>query len=227
MNEMGLALSGPVGVSGAFLIDKKRFSEIHKLSAEYSRLRSRLAEVLYKLRCCNDSEWLSSFENRYLRLKRDPKRELIELTDRLEIEKAALAARVAESRKRLLQLEPTALDLNYSLVGASSAYGAPFTRPASKRERNPAIEARNKVIDCLLHLPNDLAICKAWDDQFPATQDRPAPQFPDRWFERFGVKSFVEAYFKAPHLVHTLIGKRRRLQSTCVTSEPYSTLPTA
>jgi hypothetical protein len=217
MNEMGLALSGPVGVSGAFLVDKKRFSAIQKLSVDYSRLSSRLAEVQYKLRCCNDSEWLASFENRCRRLKRDPERELVELADSLEIEKAALTTKVAESRLKLLQLEPTALDLNYSLVGASSQYGAPFTRPASKRERNPALEARNKVIDCLLHLLNDLAICKALDEEFPPTKDRPASQFPNRWFVRLGVKSFEEAYCKCPHLVHTLIWKRRRLQSTCVT----------
>lgn len=218
MNEMGLALSGPVGVSGAFLIDKERFSEIQKLSAEYSRLSSRLAEVLYKLRCCNDPQWFISLENRCRRLKRDSKQELVELVDVLEIEKAALTTKVAESRRKLLQLEPTALDLNHTLVGASSQYGAPLTRPASKRERNPAIEARNKVIDCLLHLPNDLAICKALDEEFPPPKDRPASQFPNRWFVRLAVKSFEEAYCKCPHLVHTLIWKRRRLQSACVTS---------
>jgi hypothetical protein len=209
MNETGLALSAPVGVSGAFLVDKKLFSEIQKLSAEYLRLSSRLAEVLYKLRCCNDPQWFISFENRCRRLKRDPERELVELADSLEIEKAALTAREEETRQKLLQLEPTALDLSHTLAGAASQYRAPFT--ASKREKNPAIEARNKVIDCLLHLPNDLAICIALDEEFPPTKDRPASQFPNRWFVRLGVKSFEEAYRKCPHLVHTLIWKRRRL----------------
>lgn len=213
MNDMGLVLSVPVGVSGAFLVDKKRFSEIQKLSIEFSRLSSRLAEVQYKLRRCNDSEWLASFEDRCRRLKRDAKRELVELADSLETEKATLTAKAEEIRQKLLQLEPTALDLNHTLVGASSQYGTPFTKPASKRERNPAIEARNRVIDCQLHLPND-AICEVLDEEFPPLKDRPASQFPNSWFERLGVMSFKEAHCKCPHLVHTLIWKRRKLQST-------------
>ena len=71
------------------------------------------------------------------------------------------------------------------------------------------VAARNKVIDGLLHLPN-LAICKALDDEFPPTKERPAPQFPDSWFREFGIKFFAEAYNNCPRLVNTMIWRRRK-----------------
>ena len=49
MNEAGLELSVPMGVSGAFLYDQPRFAEIRKLCAEYRRVDSRLHDVEYEL----------------------------------------------------------------------------------------------------------------------------------------------------------------------------------
>jgi hypothetical protein len=214
-------------VSGKFLCDKETFSEIRKLFAEFRGLSSKLGKVEYDLRCFDDPEWIASFEKQCQRLKRDPKRQLIARADSLETQKAALASQIDEVRHKLLLLEPTALDIRHSLVGAPAQYWHPLPSPKRRKEKNAAVEARNAAIDCLLHLPNDLAICKALDDEFPPTQDRPAPQLPNSWFERFGVKSFVEAYRKCPHCVHTMIGKRRGLQSPHITSVPHFTAPTS
>ena len=213
MSEMGLDLSVPVGVSGAFLCDRARFYEIRELLTEFDRSNSRLSEVEYGLLCCNDPQWLAKFEGRCRQLNRDLEQELVKRAESLEAEKKSLTERIAELRQKLLALEPSALQVHTTLVGPSILYPQPLLNSGPRKERNAAVAARNAAIDCYLQLPNDLAICEALDDEFPPTKDRPAPQFPDPWFQKFGVKSFVEAYYKCPHLVHTLIGKRRTRQS--------------
>ena len=105
MNETGLDLGVPVGVSGAFLYDKLRFSEIQKLSTEFYRLNSQVGEMESKLLYCNDPQWLHSFERRCCRLGLDPKQELIAQADSLETRKAVLTEQMDEVRQKLLALE--------------------------------------------------------------------------------------------------------------------------
>ena len=227
MENTGLELSAPVGVSGKFLCDKEKFSDILKHFIEFRRLNLKLGKVEYELRCFGDPEWIASFEKQCQRLKRDPKRQLVHRADSLETEKAALTSQIEEVRKKLLLLEPTALDTRHTVVGAPEQYWYPLPSPKRPKEKNAAVEARNAAIDCLLDLPNDLAICKALDDDFPSTKDRLAPQLPNSWFEKYGAKSFVQAYYKCPGLVHTMIWRRRRRQSPHVTSIPHFTAPTS
>jgi hypothetical protein len=212
MDDMTLDLTFPFGVSGAFLMNENRFLEIHRMTEEFSLLSLRLQEVEAKIGNCSNSQWLISFRKQCHRLRRDHKRKLVELADSLEIEKSTLTAKKDETRQKLLRLEPTALDSS-TLARASYHNPFPFVHQKQTRGKNTAVEARNAAIDCLLHLPNNRTICEHLDDEFPPTKDRPAPQFPDPWFRKFGVMSFVEAYHKCPHLVHSMIGKRRREQS--------------
>jgi hypothetical protein len=209
--QMGLNLSVPIGVSGAFLTDKARFSEIRQLFTEYSLLIERLAKAQHGLHNCMHPEWLFSFGNRCRRLRLDPNQELVEQERKLSIERTELTIGIEEVRRQLLQLEPRALDACHTMVGALPFLSHRRDLQESKRQgrKTPAVEARNSVIDCHLKLPN-LGICQELDGEFPYT-DRPAPQFPDNWFRCFNVKSFLEAYEhgECSRLVQTMISKRR------------------
>jgi len=64
MSETGLDLSTQVGVSGAFLRDESRFSEIRDLFDKYDRVVSKLGEIECELAGCNDPRWLEAFRVR-------------------------------------------------------------------------------------------------------------------------------------------------------------------
>jgi len=138
----------------------------------------------------------------------DAKQELVVRARALEAEKRSLCEQRDELKEKLDKMDPSALQVHTSLAGAR-ALCSPQRDLTATRAKDASIAARNKAIDCLLHLSN-LAICKALDDMFRPPH---APQFPDSWFRICGAKSFVEAYHECPHLVHTLISKRRRRQS--------------
>jgi hypothetical protein len=209
--QTGLDLCVPIGVSGAFLTDKTQFSEIRKLFAEHSLLIQKLATVALELQSINHPEWLTWFEKRCQRLKLDSKQALVERERKLCVEKTDLTIRKAEVQRKLLQLEPRALDTCHTLVGVAPflRYGDDFQESKGLGRKSPGVEARNSVIDCHLNLSN-CGVCQELDDEFPHT-DRPAPQFPENWFRRFDVKSFVEAldHSECSRLVRTMISKRR------------------
>jgi hypothetical protein len=210
MNDQGLELAVPVGVSGAFLRDRKRFEEIRKFRAEFNRSCSMLLETEQKLDLSVDPEWLTAFEQRCNRRKRNLEMALIDEAKSLEEQRTELAARKEEARQKLLELEPHAMDdVRYSLVGCPSQNPYFGVGRTQRRQANPDVKTRNEAIDCLLDLPV-LGICKWLDDTFPHSGN-PAPQFPDTWFKRFGVSTFEQAYNnkKCKHLVRTMISKRR------------------
>lgn len=213
MNEPDLELSVPVGVSGAFLRDKNRFAEIRRLYSEFNHLCSMLEDIERKLHSCNDPEWLTAFERRCLRLKRDAETALVAEESKLQTRRAELASSKEETRQKLLELEPSALDVHHTLGGSSRYLNPPVERRRQKQV-SPEVGTRNKAIDSLLHLSN-LGICKELDDMFPYS-DRPAPQLPHAWPGRFDVKTFEEAYENkvCRHLVHTMISKRRKLSQS-------------
>jgi hypothetical protein len=209
MNEQGLELAVPVGVSGAFLRDRNRFEEIRKLRTEFNRLCSMHLETERKLDLFLDPEWLTAFEQRCKRLKRNLEIALIDEDERLERQSTELAARKEEARQRLLELEPNALDVRHLLVGCPSQCPIFPVKRTQQRRTNPEVKTRNEAIDCMLHL-SDLGICGELDDLFPKSE-RPAPQLLDSWVQRFGVTTFVEAYEneECKHLVHSMFSKRR------------------
>jgi len=206
MEEVTLNLAVPIGVSGAFLYDMERFLEIRRLSAELRSVQAELYEVEARLLSCNDPEGLSRFGNACQRKKCDPKEALPALTQKLEADRARLKAQMEELRLNLLKLEPTLHLTMHSLVEPPSPLQ--LAPRATHRRQDPAVAARNAVIDAYLDQP-DLAICEILDQEFPRT-DGPAPELPDSWFRDFGVKTFIEAYKKCPNRVHKMISVRRR-----------------
>lgn len=209
MYESGLDFSAPVGVSGLFLSDDARFLEIRNLLVELDRLNLRLNKTEYDLACCNDPKWLDAFRERCRRSNRDAKQDLVLHAAGLETEKRSLIEKIDQLKQKLLELEPSALQVHTSLAGARALCLPVPSDVTPTRVKDPNVASRNKAIDCLLHLRN-FAICKELDDMFPPPH---APQLLDGWFRRFGVKSFVEAYRKCPRLVHAMIGRRRKLKS--------------
>jgi hypothetical protein len=203
MNET-VDVTFPVGVSGMFLRDKVKFSQLDSLFAELSSARKRLSDAEAQLRNCNHPAWLISFEKRCRRLKREPKQELISLVCKLEAEKIVLQATINDVRHKLRQLEPTAFDTITTLAGLH----LPMAVPARRRMPNPDVIARNAVIDA--HLDHsDFAICQILDVEFSSSNGRIAAGLPDSWEIEYGVLTFCEAYHQCPQLVHTLISKRR------------------
>ena len=206
MGGTTLSLAVPIGVSGAFLHDPGRFIEIHRLSAEFGKVKARLEEVEVRLRNCNEPEWLFRFGKTCERKKGNPKEELPALAEKLEADRARLRAQMEELQLKLREFEPTLNLTTHSLVETASALQlAP--RP-TQRMQQPEVAARNAVVDAHLDDPNP-AICEILDQEFPYT-DRPASELPDLWFRDFGVKTFVEAYKKCPNRVQKLISVRRR-----------------
>lgn len=163
MEETIPSLAVPIGVSGAFLHDTGRFIEIRRLSAELFKVRAQLQEVEARLLSCNDPEWLFRFGNTCQRNKRDPKEELPALTEKLEADRARLKARMEELRLKLLELEPTLHPTMHSLVEPPSL--VQLAPRATHRRQDPAMAARNAVIDSYLDHP-DLAICEILDLEF-------------------------------------------------------------
>jgi hypothetical protein len=212
MNEEGLELSVPLGISGAFLRDRVRFTALRDLLKKFNHLGRLVYETEQKLDSINDPEWLSVFERR-----RKPV-ELAELEITLKLEADGLEKRLVDFTaerndlcQEILRLEPHAFDVRRSLVGCYPHF--PFAYDGLKRraEPNPEVKARNAVIDCFLG-QTDSGICGELDEAFPKLPDRPARQFPDTWFLRFGITTFVEAYEdeRCRPLVHAMISKRRR-----------------
>jgi len=195
----------PIGVSGVFLQDKQKFSQLASFFAELWSSKRQLQKVELQLLCCNDLTWLSSFENRCRRLKRDPDRGLVSLVAKLETEKDAFQATVTKVRCKILKLEPTALDTVTTMAGA---YLPLTVAPAKRRMPKPDIIARNAVIDSMLN-HSDFAICQLLDVEFPSNNERPAAGLPDSWEVDYSVLTYCEAYQQCPQLVHTLISKRR------------------
>lgn len=211
MNEQGLELTVPMGVSGAYLLDKARFGQIRIAWRTFYRLRSALLEVEQKLQRCHDPEWLTAFGQRCGRSKSNPEEALTEQVNRLGRQRMTLEAEKEEARSKLLALEPRALDGYQTLAAGSLPYLHLPPRPARRILRNPAAKSRYEVIDCFLDLPNK-TIAYELDAAFPFF-DRPSPQLPEPWFEKYGVRTFKEAYGhkKCKHLLISMISKRRRL----------------
>ena len=194
------SLAVSIGVSGAFLCDVERFHKIRRLSAELRTVRAQLCEVEARLRNCNDPDWLFRFGNACQRRRCDPKESFPALAEKLGADRVRLGAQMEELRRKLLELEPTFPLTAHSLLQ--------FGPRATRRMKDPAVAARDAVIDARLDHPAP-AICEILDQEFPFT-GRPAPELPDRWFRDFGVKTFVQAYRKCPNRVRKMISVRRR-----------------
>lgn len=205
MDDSTLDLSAPIGVSGIFLTDTAKFTELHRQFAELLSITSRFEGVDARIRNCNDPAWLISFEKRCLRLNRDPRTELPELVQDLESQKNKLQAQKDETEKTILQLEPTALDVSRTLAPRFGVFSGQREYPRLKK--NPDIAARNTIIDARLDEPNEV-ICNALDFEL-GQPDRPTQGIPDSWIKKYGVKTFREAYNRCPNLVHAMIWKRR------------------
>lgn len=206
MGETTVSLAVPIGVSGAFLHDPDRFIEIHRLSAEFHKVKAQLQEVEARHRGCNDPEWLFRFGKTCQRENRDPKEEHPALAKKLEADRAGFRAQMEELQLKLRELEPTLPLTTHSLV--EPTLPAQFAPKPTHRMKQPEVAARNTVIDARLD-HSDLAICEILDVEFPFT-DRPARELPDGWVRDFSAKTFVEAYQECPNRVHKLISVRRR-----------------
>jgi hypothetical protein len=212
MNEEGLELSLPLGVSGAFFHDRGRYTTVRNLLKEFNRLSRLVVETEQKLDSINDPEWLNVFG----RWRKPVGLAELEITlnleaDGLEKRLVDFAAKRNDLRQEILKLEPHAFDVRRSLVGCHPYFRFADDELNLLAEPNPEVKARNAVIDCFLAETN-LGICGELDEAFPKPSDRPARQFPDTWFLKFDVTTFVEAYNdkRCRPLVHSMISKRRR-----------------
>jgi hypothetical protein len=196
----------PIGISGLFLTDRDGFSEISRLFSELYFANKKLHEVQVRLTNCNQHAWLTSFEKRCNRSHRNSNLELTSLAAKLENKKATLVAAIKTIEQKILELDPTALDQKTTLAGSTHPF---LALPDKRRTLDEDVASRNAVID--LHLDKlDKHVCKILDEKFGLDEGRPSLGIPNRWVEKYDVKSFKDSYAKCPALVHTLISKRRR-----------------
>jgi hypothetical protein len=197
-------------MSGHFIEMAKAgtLAAISELIRECERLTDRLDDIEERLRACNNPIALARLEAD-CRLRRvDFVTQLQKLVRELEGDKAVTMAKLQQAKDRIVCEEP---GLSTStLVMPSAPPVLALRRMKVKREIDPNLITRGAVIDHNLDSP-DLDICKKLD-QLNRQGDQPNDQIPSSWYDKFGVKTFVQAY-RHPgcrKLVHKMFSVRRR-----------------